>query len=302
MLDPRADRADDAPLTVAEAVRALAASFADAGLPSAKLDARLLVAHVLGMTPERLILDAGKTLGAAQRASLDHASRRRIEREPVSRILGSREFWGLPFKISAATLDPRPDSETLIEAALRICDEEGGRDRPLKILDLGTGSGCLLLSMLWEMHSSRGIGSDISDIALEIARENASALNLAGRADFVQSNWFEKISGCFDVIISNPPYVRKTDIGDLEAEVSRYDPHTALNGGISGLDAYEAMIPRLAPHLTLGGWALLEVGVGQAEYVSALLLEQHFNCVKVERDLSGIARVVAGKRQNADHP
>lgn len=286
------DSSSQASVSVNEAVRWLSRSFEAGGLPTPGLDARLLVAHGLDLSREDLILRGDAPLTSAQVSRLESARDRRLKREPVSRICGVREFWGLPFRLNAATLDPRPDSETLVSAVLTAVDITA----PLRILDLGTGSGCLLLSLLSEMQHASGLGVDISAEAVQGARENAMRLDLANRAAFLQSDWFDAVEGRFDVIISNPPYIKSGDIGGLEKDVRAFDPLAALDGGETGFDAYHALIPQLSGRQTCGGMTFLEVGAGQAEYVSILLANHGFWDIHIYDDLGGTPRVVTGKR------
>ncbi len=288
-------------MTVAEAVREVAADFCKAGLPSAKLDARLLVGLACGLNREGLILQASRELNEAEYRRLTEFRRRRLAREPVSRIVGCREFWGRSFLLNASTLDPRPDSETLIEAVLAIVEAEQWQERPLRLLDLGTGSGCLLLSLLAELPHASGVGTDISSKALEAAKANADKLGLSTRADFIEADWLDGLDGRYDIIVSNPPYIATADISGLEPEVSLYDPHAALDGGECGFNAYGRIIPRLAQVTFPGSWAVFEIGRRQAQEVKKMLALQMFiepsSISYPDRDLSGIPRVVAGKRQ-----
>ncbi|MDX2264926.1 MAG: peptide chain release factor N(5)-glutamine methyltransferase [Hyphomicrobiales bacterium] len=281
--------------TVNEAVRGLTKRFAAAGLPTPALDARLIATHVLGVSRERLFLDAARTLETREADALQQAAMRRMAREPVSRITGVREFWGLPFKLAAATLDPRADSEAVVRAALNIVDATAGRQACVNILDVGTGTGCLLLALLHEAPNAVGVGCDASADALATARGNAEALGLAGRASFVLSHWLGGVDGVFDLVVSNPPYVETAEIARLEPEVAAHDPHLALDGGADGLEAYAAIVPALAGRLKTGGWALFEVGSGQARAVAEIMANHGFAEIAVTRDLNGVERVVAGK-------
>ena len=226
--------------------------------------------------------------------------RRRALREPVSRILGRRDFYGRVFHVTAATLDPRPCSETLIEAALELAREEGWRGRPIRILDVGTGSGCLLLTLLAELPLATGLGTDISGEALAVAEENARRLGLAQRSRFAVANFLEGIEETFDLVVANPPYVASTDIAGLEPEVRDHDPLPALDGGPDGLDGYRAIaadIKRIVPT----GWTLVEVGAGQAAAVAQLLQgggpDRPLPAARMWRDLGGHVRAVAVKTQ-----
>ena len=216
----------------------------------------------------------------------------------MSRITGTREFYGRSFTVAASALDPRPDTETLIEAALDLVKADGGRDRPLNLLDLGTGTGCILLTLLAELPSARGFGTDIAVDALSLAEANAHRLGVADRATFIASDWCRALAGEFDMIVSNPPYIASAEIADLPRDVAAYDPHLALDGGHDGLDAYRRIAAAAAGKLRPGGKILLEIGSSQAAPVAALL-EQ--GGMRVERreirlDLGGRPRVVVASR------
>jgi release factor glutamine methyltransferase len=286
--------------SVGEAVRRLSARFAAAGVPAPRTDARLLVAAAAGLTRADLLAHPERELSVDVSARLHQFARRRERREPVSRILGIREFWGRPFRLSPATLDPRPDSETLIEAALALLEEAGWRDRPLRVLDIGTGSGCLLLTLLAELPAATGLGTDISPDALATAAENARALGISERARFELARSLIGQAGAFDLVVCNPPYVPSADIDALAPEVRDYDPPAALDGGADGLDIYRELAPdlrRVAP----GGFALFEVGAGQADMVAGILRA----CTgideppRVRRDLGGHDRCVAVRIQSS---
>ncbi len=290
----------EVPATLGEAARAAQRSVAAAGVEDAGRDARLLVAAVAGCSTADIIAHPERLLSDAVRERLASMLERRRASEPVSRILGEREFYGRRFALSPATLDPRPDSETLIEAALGIADREGWRGKPIRILDIGTGTGCLLLTLLAELPMSTGLGTDISGEALATAGENAEALGLADRAAFELHDVFDGIAGSFDLIVSNPPYIASGEIAGLGREVREYDPRAALDGGADGLDIYREIAAGL-DHI-LRGWVVLEVGAGQAEDV-AVLLQQEF--VKTRRaelsrhsDLGGHIRCVALRLQS----
>jgi release factor glutamine methyltransferase len=217
---------------------------------------------------------------------------RRLAGEPVSRIVGIREFYGRPFHIDASTLDPRPDTETLIEAALSLVD----REKPVKLLDLGTGSGCILVTLLAELPRATGIGVDRSLAALSIARANAEALGVAGRARFVAGDWLGSVEDTFDLVVVNPPYLSAAEMAELSPEVGAHDPEEALDGGPDGLSAYRSIAPCLGAVLRPRGIALFEIGHTQAEAVSRLLAEAG---LRLEggpwRDLAGRPRVVGGR-------
>jgi len=269
-------------------LRAAAARLSAAGLDSARLDARVLVAHALGVAPEDVVLHGGRPIAAGERRAIGQLIERRARREPVSRIVRRREFWSLPFRVTRATLDPRPDSETVVEAALAAI---GDRDRALRVLDLGTGTGCLLLALLSELPQARGLGVDVSAAALAVARANARALGLKARARFRRGVWAEGLAGRYDVIVSNPPYIPSGALAGLPPEVG-FDPAAALDGGADGLAAYRAIAAALPRLLPPGGVAALEIGAGQAQDVTAILASADLRIVKIVHDLANNQRVV----------
>jgi len=229
----------------------------------------------------------------AEAAAFAALLRRRLAGEPVSRIAGRREFWSLSFRLGSDTLDPRPDSETVAEAALAVLPERGA---PWRLLDLGTGTGCLLLALLSERPAAFGIGLDRSPGAAATARDNARALGLAGRSAFVVGDWTAAIAGAFDLIVSNPPYIESGAIAGLEPGVREHDPRAALDGGRDGLDAYRAIV-RDAPRLLRPGGALaLEIGEGQGPAISQLLDAAGLVIVLRRHDLSGIERCLVAKK------
>lgn len=293
--------------TVRALLDAAAARLAAAGVDAPRRDARLLLAAAVGTDTATLLahVERGVDPGAAARFAESIA--RRAAREPVSRILGRREFWSLSFRVTPATLDPRPDSETLIEAALAgVAD----RQAPLELLDLGTGTGCLLLALLSELPNATGIGIDRDPEAVAAAAVNADALGLASRASFQLGDWAAGVSGPFDLVVSNPPYVPEAEIDLLAPEVARFEPRAALSGGTDGLDAYRALAPQLARLLGDRGRAALELGVGQHAAVAAILAAAGLEIQGFHDDLNGIARcvtvvrgsakIVVGKPQNPD--
>ena len=278
---------------VGEAFRDASRRLSEAGVVTARLDARLLVEHVLGEAPGAALGQRERILSADQDDHLRALLGRRLRREPWARIVGKREFWSLPFRVGEATLVPRPDSETLIEAALAWAR---GRRDPLRVLDLGTGCGCLLLAVLSELGQAQGVGVDISAAALDTARHNAEALGLGGRARFVRGHWGDALKGPFDMVLANPPYIASADIEHLEPEVAAYEPREALDGGADGLDAYRALAPGLAPLMAplmaQGAAAFIEVGAGQAPAVAGILTGNRLSVVRTESDLAAIDRCV----------
>ena len=277
-------------------MRAIAAQLADAraklapvARENAALEARLLAAHAWGMSAEALVLYGHDSREVALFAALVE---RRLRAEPVAQILGQKDFWKDTFTVSRDVLTPRADSETMIEALLR---HRADKAAALCVLDLGTGSGCLLLSSLREYVNASGVGVDQSEAALAIARQNAVALGLADRCEMLRSNWCSNIAGTFDVVLSNPPYIPTVDIATLDADLQGFEPHAALDGGADGLDCYRAIIHQLAPHVKAGALVLFEVGQGQAADVAALGNAAGWTCKEIANDLAGIARVVAFK-------
>jgi release factor glutamine methyltransferase len=244
-----------------------------------------LLAHALGVTPAALLRDAG---APADLARLDPLLARRTAREPLALILGHREFWSIDFAVSSATLIPRPESETLIEAALAAFAD---RRPPGLVLDLGTGTGCLLLAMLSEFPAAFGIGVDRAPEATALAARNAAALCLADRACFVCGDWADPVGARFDLLLCNPPYVRTGDLGRLMPEVARYEPRSALDGGVDGLAAYRRLLPDLPRLLCPGGVAVVEVGVGQADPVAGLARQAGLFAGQ-RCDLGGIPRAL----------
>ena len=269
------------PLSVGAALSDARHRLAGAGADNPGLDARLLVERALdGAGPS---LPRERILKGEERERLAALVARRARREPMSQILGVREFWSLPFKVTEATLTPRPDSETVVEAAL-------AHGPGKRVLDLGTGTGCLLLALLREWPEAFGVGVDISAAALAIARHNARLLGLDGRALFVAGDWGTGLGGCFDVIVANPPYIPDGDLGYLAPEVSAFEPRIALAGGGDGLDAFRALGADLPGLLSSDGRACLEVGQGQGPRVRGILEKRGLRVVGVARDLAGIER------------
>jgi release factor glutamine methyltransferase len=282
--------------TIETARRALTARFKRASVESADLDARILVGSVLGLDLTGLIAAAARILNRDEAERLEGFARRRIAGEPVARIIGLKEFWGLPLRLSPATLVPRPDTETVVEAALEILRAESRHDSPLRIADLGTGSGAILLALLSELPDAFGVGTDISVPALRIARDNARQLGFAARAAFVACDYAAALSGPFDLIVSNPPYIRSAHIASLDAEVRDHDPHRALDGGFDGLDAYRLIAPQARRLLTPGGALVMEVGHGQSSDVQELLTAAGATPAGPPKsDLAGIRRAVTGR-------
>lgn len=265
--------------------------LAAANIENPETDIRLLVQHALGISHAKFVSSLNRVLTEAEVRTLDAMIARRAQREPVSRIIGTRGFWKSEFKLSPQTLDPRPDSETLIEAALKYADVS-----PMTILDLGTGTGCLLLSLLQEYPKATGLGIDISEEAAATARENAVALNLADRASFLATDWNDwQASAHFDLVISNPPYIAPEEMAGLEPEVTKYDPVTALVGGDDGLECYRSIAALLPRALKRGGLVVLEIGHMQAEAVKSILALSDIAVIQTLTDLGGSNRAVVAR-------
>ncbi len=267
----------------AEAVLRLAA----AGVESPRRDARLLLGAALNLDAASVLAERNLEVGAEPAARFAEMLRRRQAREPVSRILCRREFWSLDFELSPATLDPRPESETLIETLLAALPE---RDRRYRVLDLGTGTGCLLLALLSELPQAEGMGIDIAQAAVETAARNAQRLGLARRAAFQTGDWGAGLEPGFDILLCNPPYIAEQEWGALAPEVADYDPRAALLAGERGLAAYARIAPQAARLLVPGGLAAFEIGAGQAEPVQRLLRESGLEGIESRRDLAGHPR------------
>lgn len=256
--------------TLETALGAAARALREGGVATPALDARLLLCHAAGVTHEGLIAGSREGLAPEATSRLAGFVARRLQGEPVSRIRGLREFYGRDFRLDGDTLDPRPDTETLIEAVLDVVARNGWRTRPLRLLDLGTGSGCILLTLLAELPEAHGVGTDTCEGALRIATDNARRLGLEARARFIAADWLAGIEGCFDLIISNPPYIPAAEIAGLAREVAAYDPRAALDGGADGLDAYRRIAGEAGPALAPEGRLVVEIGATQAAAVSAL--------------------------------
>ena len=282
--------------TVETARRTLTARFRTNAIDSAELDARILVGAALGLDLTGLITAATRILTAAEAVRLENLACRRLTGEPVARILGAKEFWGLPLQLSTATLVPRPDTETVVELALEMLRAGPAQD-PLRIADIGTGSGAILLALLSELPDAYGIGTDISAAALHTANANARHLELACRAAFIACDYAAALSGPFDLIVSNPPYIRSAEIIHLATEVRDHDPLGALDGGSDGLGAYRALVPQAARLLGPGGVLVVEVGHDQSAEVERLMMAAGLMLERAPKaDLAGTARAVGGRK------
>ncbi|WP_298958294.1 peptide chain release factor N(5)-glutamine methyltransferase [uncultured Methylobacterium sp.] len=273
----------------AEAGRRAALWLAGRGIATAALDARILTLDLLGLSAADLALACEAPVGEAGAAALNAALARRASGEPVARILGAWEFWGLPFRLGPDTLVPRPDTETVVEAALALHPPPG---EGLRLLDLGTGSGCLLVALLSEWPGATGLGIDRSELALRLARDNARRNGVGGRARFVAGDWGAALGGRFDVVVANPPYIATRTVEGLDPEVRDHDPRLALDGGDDGLDAYRAILGQAPGLLAPGGALLVEIGYDQEAALRALAPASGLRVEAVRRDLAGHPRAV----------
>ena len=266
----------------------------EAGIETPELDARVLLCHAAGLSHETYIARARERLPADAAPRLQQAIARRLDREPVTRITGVREFYGRGFILGKDTLDPRPDTETLIEAALDIVRQRGRQEKPLKLLDLGTGTGCILVTLLAELPHAAGLGTDLSQGALAVAAANARAHGAGRRATFVAADWLDGVAGKFDLVLSNPPYISTGKLAGLAQEVAAYDPRLALDGGPDGLDAYRRIAMGVRDILTEDGRLLVEIGPGQGKDVAAIFTHAGLTLERGEgrRDLAGRPRVI----------
>jgi release factor glutamine methyltransferase len=280
--------------TIGLARREIAERLRARGLDTPELDARLLVGHALGLDHHALTMQSARVLTRPETDRLEAAVARRLRHEPVARIVGCKEFWSLPLTITPAVLVPRPETETVVEAALAVVARTGaGRGAAARIADIGVGSGAILLALLSELPHAVGIGTDRDAGALEVARRNAEHLGLAGRAAFVACDFGAALAGSCDLVVANPPYVATTEIATLAPEVRDFDPRGALDGGSDGLMAYRAIAADARRLLAPGGWLAVEVGVGQAAAVTGLLADNGLEpSDPPRRDLSGVPRVV----------
>ncbi|MEX0852682.1 MAG: peptide chain release factor N(5)-glutamine methyltransferase, partial [Bauldia sp.] len=290
-------------MTIGALRRAIAArlrrAFAEPGRAGAPdLDARLIVAQAAGLDPGEVALRDDEAVAAEAAAVAMAFALRRIAGEPVARILGHKEFHDLDFTLSPETLVPRPDTETLVDAALAAVERQWGRDAPILIADLGTGSGAILLALLTELPNARGLGTDVSMGAIVTARDNARRLGLTSRAAFAVGDWLEPVGSPVDVVVANPPYIESGTIARLEPEVRDHDPRRALDGGADGLAAIRAIVSALGRVLGGDGVGLIEIGAGQRQQVESLAAAAGF-AIRFERDLAGIDRVaVLSQRQS----
>jgi release factor glutamine methyltransferase len=296
---PRADAAvagGAAPLTVAGERRRWTQRFRGRGLDSPELDARILVGHALGLDHAALAAADARIIGVDEEKAIAALADRRLAHEPVARIVGGKEFWSLPLRVDAATLVPRPETETVVEAALDAIGLRDRRTQPLRIADLGTGSGAIVLALLTELPNAFGIGTDTSSSALVIARDNARRLG-STRAAFAACDMAAALRGPFDIVVSNPPYIASGDIATLAPEVRDFDPRPALDGGPDGLRFYRAIAAAAPGLLAPGGTLIVELGIGQAEPVSALFAAAGLAPASPRPDLNGVPRALVARRR-----
>jgi release factor glutamine methyltransferase len=277
---------------VDEARRLLSRTLRAKGIDSPELDARVLVGHALGLDHAALAAAPRRSLTDAEARATMALAMRRLNREPIARIVGTKEFWGLALRVTPATLVPRPESETVVEAALASIDARGSRVAPYRIADLGTGSGALLLALLSELPQTFGIGADISVDALVTARDNAARLHHRACSAFVASDFGCALAGEFDLIVSNPPYVASGDLAALAADVRDHDPRAALDGGADGLAAYRCIAGDAQRLLARDGLLIVELGQGQADEVTALFAQAGLKIAIIRNDLAGIPRAL----------
>lgn len=274
------------PPTIAACFRAAREQLAGAGIAEPDTDLRLLMAQVLNTAPGQIILHLRDSIGAENIAAFEALVARRAAREPLSHILGKREFYGRMFEISPAVLDPRPETETLVALALQEPFE--------RLLDLGTGSGCIALTLLAERPRAKACAVDLSEQALDVARRNAAPLGVADRVDFARSDWWQAVDGRFDLIVSNPPYISAEDYEGLAPELA-FEPKIALTPGDDGLDAYRQIAAGLSAHLTLGGRVLVEFGAGQGDAVAGIFRAKGLTQITLHKDLDARDRVLSAR-------
>jgi release factor glutamine methyltransferase len=282
-------------ISIADAIALLARSFRTQNIESPEIDARALVGHALKITRASLLANSDRALDTREAQAIAALGSRRIAHEPVARILGRREFWSLPLQVTPAVLVPRPETETIVEAALDIVHRDFGRNENIRILDIGTGTGALLLALLSECDNASGVGTDISEEAIAVARSNAALLGFGEHSSFMSCNGAEVLDGPFDLIVSNPPYIQSGDVVSLAPEVRDFDPRLALDGGPDGLDGYRLVAREAKRLLAPNGHAIVELGVGQEQAVRGIFTEAGLAIASVRPDLAGIPRALAAK-------
>lgn len=276
--------------------RGIARRFRDVGIDTPDLDARILVGHALGLDHTALVRAGERRLKAAEIARIEALAGRRLGREPVARITGTKEFWGLPLQITPDVLVPRPETETVVAEALAAVDRTGARSRALRIADLGVGSGAILIALLVELPNASAIGTDRYPAALARARENARRLGVAPRAAFVACDFGAAVAPGCDLIVTNPPYIRTDEIAELEPDVRKFDPLGAIDGGPDGLAAYRVIAVHARHILAPGAHLIAEIGKGQGDAVAALFATAGFGRIRIVPDLAGIPRAVVAVR------
>ena len=279
-------------VSVSEAVQLVANAFRLAGLEDAQVDARLLIGHALHLDRTRLVTQSDRVLEARELSVISALAARRLKHEPVSRIRGQKEFWGLSLQVTPGVLVPRPETETVVEAALDFVVRGGLRMEKLRILDIGTGSGALLLALLRELPNAIGTATDVSSTAMEVARANAAQCGLESRCSFIVCDIAAGVQGPFDLVVSNPPYIAHDEIASLAPEVRDYDPQVALDGGGDGLAGYRAIASEARRLLASGGRLFVELGAGQETAVRALFTNAGLTVGAARKDLAGIPRVI----------
>jgi release factor glutamine methyltransferase len=284
-------------LSLDNARRDIARRLRTAAIDTPDLDARLLVGHALGLDHAGLARASGRALTAEEIAHIEALVARRLAREPVARITGVKEFWGLQLRLAPAVLVPRPETETVVEQALAALDRGGSRERPLRIADLGTGSGAIMLALLSELPHAFAIGTDRDRAALALARGNATRLGFDARAAFVACDFGQALAGGLDLLVTNPPYVKSGDIAGLEADVRDYDPHAALDGGPDGLAAYRAIAADASALANPNAHLIAEIGAGQSDAVVSIFAAAGFDRIAVAPDLAGVPRAVSARRE-----
>jgi release factor glutamine methyltransferase len=272
--------------------REVAQRFRDRGLDTPDLDARILVGHALGLDRTALLLAGERRLEATEIARIDRLAARRLRREPIARITATKEFWGLPLRITPDVLVPRPQTETVVEEALAAVDRTGMRARALRIADLGVGSGAILIALLAELPNACALGTDRDPAAVALARENARRLGVAGRAAFVACDFGAAVAPPCDLVVTNPPYIRTDEIAGLEADVREFDPRGAIDGGPDGLAAYRVIAIQARHILAPGACLIAEIGQGQGDAVAGILAAAGFGGIRIVPDLAGVSRVV----------
>ena len=271
----------------AEALGAAASALRATGIDAPRRDARVLMQHALGLAPEALLAEDHVLLGEGEARRLAELVRRRAAREPIAYLTGRREFWSLDFAVDRSALVPRPESETLVEAVLARAPRLPAQPR---VLDLGTGTGCLLVALLSEIPDAVGLGIDVSAAAVALAQGNARRHGLGMRASFAVADWGAPLAARFDIVVSNPPYVSAQELASLALEIARHEPRTALAGGDDGYESYRRLAPQIARLLAPRGLAAIELGAGMADEVESLFVASGLVEISRRRDLAGIER------------